>query len=356
MDDELACVIQDVINSRAKLDVLYYFHRNPHTWESLEGLARRLDRAPQDLEAAVHELTRQGLLTAFSGRLAGADLVYNYCQTGPNAPAVCRLLVAYDGNDRKDILQRIIECDHDTRLRMIARRRTLDDLRTRFVSMVTHELRTPVTVIRSVLATLDHENLSPEQRDQLIHRGVSQCDRLNSLIENLFVLSGLQSGRALELYCCEVELPRLISEIADQIRSDASPCALQLELTQAPSTLCADEYLLGQVIEELIRNAVKFSPQGTPVTVTVTADAEEMLLVVDDVGIGMSTLDRQRVFEPFYQAEEDSSRLVGGLGIGLYMARKIAEAHGGRIWIEPKSSPGLQICLALPLNPPAALD
>ena len=201
MDEKLTKLIQTLVNSRAKLDLLYYFYRNPFSWESLTGLAQRLHRAPVDIESAVHDLTRENLLVAQSGRVPGSDLVYNYCREVAIHADVVALMEAYEGPERKAVLQAIMQCDNDTRLRALARRRALDDMRTRFVSMVTHELRTPVTVIRSVLSTLNSaSNLSTTQSHALMQRGISQCDRLASLVENLLVLSGMQTGRKLELY------------------------------------------------------------------------------------------------------------------------------------------------------------
>lgn len=353
MDEKLTKLVQTLVNSRAKLDVLYYYYRNPFSWESLTGLAQRLHRAPMDIESAVHDLTRENLLVAQSGRVPGSDLVYNYCSQAPANAEVVALMQAYEGPERKAVLQTIMQCDNDTRLRALARRRALDDMRTRFVSMVTHELRTPVTVIRSVLTTLNTAtNLDPTQAHALRQRGISQCDRLASLVENLLVLSGMQTGRKLELYLSEVEVPRLLAELRDRV-SDSGEGQLEFVVDEAPAVVVADEYLLGQMLTELVRNALKFSPDGGKILVTVSQEDDRAIFVVQDAGIGMSQVQIDRVFEPFYQAEQDASRLAGGLGVGLFMARNIALAHGGSIWIEPTQPTGLRVSLSLPLAGPA---
>lgn len=349
----LARLVQEVVNSRAKLDVLYYFHRNPYAWESLTGLARRLHRAPLDIEAAVLDLSRDGLLVARSGRVPGNDLVYNYCHDADRCREVALLMKAYEGPERSAILQAIMERDNDTRLRALARRRALDDMRTRFVSMVTHELRTPVTVIRSVLSTLSSaQNLGTPQAETLLQRGIGQCDRLASLVENLLVLSGMQTGRKLELYLSEVEVPRLVAELRDRV-AGSSKHVLRFVADKAPAVVVADEYLLGQMLEELVRNAIKFSPEGGTITVTVTQEDDRGIFTVEDEGIGMSQVQIDRVFEPFYQAEQDASRLAGGLGVGLFMARNITESHGGQIWLEPNTPRGLRVGFSLPLGGPS---
>ena len=352
MDEKLTKLVQTLVNSRAKLDVLYYYYRNPFSWESLTGLAQRLHRAPVDIESAVHDLTHENLLVAQSGRVPGSDLVYNYCSQAPGNADVVALMQAYEGPERKAILQAIMQCDNDTRLRALARRRALDDMRTRFVSMVTHELRTPVTVIRSVLTTLHTaNNLSPTQAHALMQRGISQCDRLASLVENLLVLSGMQTGRKLELYLSEVEIPRLLAELRDRV-TGSSDHQLEFVVDEAPAVVIADEYLLGQILEELVRNAIKFSPDGGTIVVTVAQEDGRATFIVQDAGIGMSQMQIDRVFEPFYQAEQDASRLAGGLGVGLFMARNIANSHGGSIWIEPTQPTGLRVGFTIPLAGP----
>lgn len=352
MDETLDKLIQTLVNSRAKLDVLYYYYRNPFSWESLYGLAQRLHRAPVDIEAAVHDLTREGLIVAQSGRIPGNDLVYNYCSETPVNAQVIALMEAYEGPGRKEVLQAIMRCDNDTRLRALARRRALDDMRTRFVSMVTHELRTPVTVIRSVLTTLNSANsLSTDQTHAMMQRGIAQCDRLASLVENLLVLSGMQTGRKLELYLSEVEVPRLLAELRDRV-AGSSGRSLEFVVKDAPPIVVADEYLLGQVLEELVRNATKFSPEGGTISVTVLEEDGQVTFIVQDAGVGMTPIQIDQVFEPFYQAEQDASRLAGGLGVGLFMARSIATAHGGSIWIEPQQPTGLRVGFSIPLTGP----
>lgn len=351
MDERLIAAVTEVVNSRAKLDVLYYYHRNPYAWESLTGLAQRLHRAATDLEPAIHDLTRQGVLAARSGRGPGHDLVYNYSPQAPLSQHVSELMAAYEGDDRKEVLQTILRCDNDSRLRALARRRAVDDMRTRFVSMVTHELRTPVTVIHGILSTLSNTSrLDSTQARALVDRGLHQCDRLGSLVENLLVLSGLQTGRALELYLCEVEVPRLLAEVREYFAAgDTHP--LTYHVDDDAAVVVADEYLLGQMLGELVRNAIKFSPEGGAIGVTVRRDKQRVVFVVEDEGIGMSQAQIDSVFEPFYQAEPDSSRLAGGLGIGLYMARNIAQSHGGEIWLEPRLR-GLRVGFSLPVAGP----
>lgn len=352
MDTGVRQTIQNVVNSRTKLDIVYYFYRNPYAWESLGGLAQRLHRSPEDIEGALHDLTRLELLLARSGR-GGSELVFSYSRKAPDAEAVDQLIEAYEGADRREVMQAVCAEDEQSRLRHVAQQRALDDMRTRFVSMVTHELRTPVTIIKGVLKALQSsKQVNDEQVHSLVDRAVRQTDRLHSMVENLLVLSGLQTGRQLELYLSEVDLPRLVTEVCDRFGGrDAAP-TVSVNLTFAPPSVIADEYLLGQLLEELINNAIKFSPEYSGVSIEVSEDEECALVVIDDQGVGMSTHQHDRVFDPFYQGEEDAARLTGGLGLGLFMSRKIVETHGGEIWFEAKPPPGMRVCLRLPLAGP----
>lgn len=354
MDEKLLQLIRTTVNSRAKLDVLDYFHRNRYAWESLTGLATRLHRTPADLEPAVHELAREGLLVAQACRLPAEELVYSYDADGPAGVAVAEVMAAYESHERKAILRAVMQCDDESRTRALESRRVLDDARTRFVSMVTHELRTPITIVRAVLSTLASGKIDQEQAAALLQRGVSQCDRLTTLIENVLVLSGLQTGRKLELYLAEVQLPRLLAELPERV-GIAEKHRFEVVLHEAPETIVADEYLLGQMLEELVDNAVKFSPDGGCVRVCVTQQGEQAVFTVEDEGIGMSQPQIEQVFERFYQAEQDASRLPGGLGVGLFLCRTIAEAHGGAIWLEAGTRGGVRAGVKVPVAGPASL-
>jgi signal transduction histidine kinase len=173
-------------------------------------------------------------------------------------------------------------------------------------------------------------------------------------VENLLVLSGLQTGGHLELYLSDVDLPRLVSEVCERFNGGERRPTVRADMGDAPPTVMADEYLLGQLLEELVTNAVKFSPEHAPVTVEVSRDGDCALVVIDDQGTGMSAHQHERVFDPFYQGQEDSSRLTGGMGLGLFMARKIAQAHGGEVWFEAKPPPGMRVCFTVPIAGPEA--
>lgn len=353
MDEKLLQLIQTAVNSRAKLDVLVYYRRHPDVWESLTGLALLLNRTPADLETALCELAQAGLLAAQAGRLPGNELLYNCRTTDPTCGALSELLAACESDGREAVLQAVTLCEDESRACSLERQRAVDDMRTRFVSMVTHELRTPLTIIRAVLTTLASVDKSDTvQTAALLQRGVHQCDRLTSMVENVMMLAGLQTGRELELYLGEVELRRLLAELRGRVLC-TDKHTVRLSLDNAPEVIVADEYLLGHTLEGLLANAIKFSPEGGEVTLTVTQQGSQALFAVEDEGIGMSERQIEQVFEPFYQTEPDASRLAGGLGLGLFMARAVIEAHGGEISLQPGDTGGLRVAFCLPLAGPS---
>ena len=353
MDPLLANLITQTVNTRAKLEVLSFFHHNPYGWESLDGMAQRLHRASADLEPAVADLVHEGLLEGRVGGPGGRETVYSFCRSHPHARSLGELLRLYDGPQGAAVLQAVNAADVQSKARALARRRELDDMKTRFVGMVTHELRTPVTAVRGLLsALLREETPDPANCRPLLERAMGQCDRLTSLVENLLVLSGLHSGGTLDLYLSEVDVPRLVQEILDQQRRLEIAQILVADLTEAPATVVADEYLASQVLGELVANAVKFSPPHSTITVTARTEDDHVRFCVADEGRGVTSRQRAHLFDEFYQAEEDASRRTGGLGLGLYMARRIVERHGGQIWAETHQFAGLTICFTLPLAGP----
>lgn len=352
MNEQLRRLLQDIVNSYAKLEIVYYFQQNPYALESISGLAQRLHRPPEEIYAALLDLTSHNLLQARPLRVGASELVYSYNRETAARLGVPALIEAYQGERRQEILQALKLVDEQLRWRRLAEQRALESLRRRFVSMITHELRTPLTIIKGILETLRQSpHLSGEAR-ALVQRAEQQSERLSSVVENLLVLAGLETGRDLELYLGEIDFPRLLQEVCQRLHAGEPPPNIRLSIQDASATIIADEYLVGQLLEELLHNAIKFSPPGAPISLEASQDEENVFLCIEDQGQGIAPHDYERVFAPFEQGAPDSSYQTGGIGLGLFMARKIVEAHGGAIWIEAKPPPGTRLCLRLPLAGP----
>ncbi|HYO71878.1 MAG TPA: ATP-binding protein, partial [Archangium sp.] len=222
-------------------------------------------------------------------------------------------------------------------------------LRDEFLAVAAHELRTPLTTLGLQLGTLvqrARRESSPDMVERL-DKGLRQVKRLGSLVEMLLDVSRLSTGE-LPLSLEGVDLGELVREVLERFEaeSQSTGCALRLEAARGLVGQW-DRMRLEQVVSGLVSNALKFGAQQ-PVDVRVVPDGEVARVVVEDRGIGIAEEQLERIFERFGRAV--SSRSYGGLGLGLYLARRAAEAHGGRVWAEPRTGGGARFTLELPLR------
>ncbi|NRD48316.1 response regulator [Corallococcus exiguus] len=223
-------------------------------------------------------------------------------------------------------------------------------LRDEFLTVAAHELRTPLTTLRLQLGTLlqrtEAHKLEPDVVTRL-ERSVRQVRRLGTLVEGLLDVSQLSSGE-LSLMPERFDLEELVSEVLDRYQAEAR--AAGCELRQSPRRGLWgtwDRLRVDQAVAALISNALKFGP-GRPVEVDVGREGSFARIQVRDRGIGVPVDQVERIFERFGRAV--SSHSYGGLGLGLYLARRAAEAHGGRAWAEPAAGEGARFTLELPLE------
>ncbi|MCD6290560.1 MAG: GAF domain-containing protein, partial [Anaerolineae bacterium] len=219
------------------------------------------------------------------------------------------------------------------------------------VQNVSHELRTPLTLVRGYNELLRGEVLGPltqEQRSALdvVHK---HTERLHFMIHRLLTLQTLAPE---SFHKIKLDLGHwLKGVVADWRRQEEEhPVRFHLDLTQEVSTIEADPDLLHQVMDNLLDNAIKFSPNGGEIRIRVRREANEAILAVSDEGVGIPPDKLELVFERFYQVEGGSTRRFGGMGVGLALCKKIVEGHGGRIWAESAGEGrGSTFYVALPL-------
>jgi signal transduction histidine kinase len=208
-----------------------------------------------------------------------------------------------------------------------------------FLSIASHELRTPVTSIKGFVQALlrqqQHGEIDARQLARalpVIHRSTN---RLTVLIEDLLDVSRIRLGR-LMLHRRPVDLAELARLVLERYRPQAATHELTLGIASTPPVL-ADIDRLDQVLSNLLDNALKYSPHGGPIVVTVASDGPGVRLSVRDAGIGLPAGTTELIFEPFGRADNATDRQIAGLGLGLYICRSIVDQHGGRVWAE---SPG----------------
>lgn len=232
-------------------------------------------------------------------------------------------------------------------LRDITRFRQAEELKSTFISIISHELKTPVALIKGYVSTLRREDARWERSivDESLTVIEDEADRLSLLIENMLDASRLQVG-GLSLKKSDIALPELVKRLATRLQTQSSQHKLIVDFPEDFPCVLADEVRIEQVISNLISNAIKYSPQGE-IRISGQIRAEIVIVCVSDQGPGIAAEDIPHVFDRFYRAPE-MARNTKGAGLGLFLTRSIIEGHGGSIWVDPESGKGARICFSLP--------
>ncbi len=226
----------------------------------------------------------------------------------------------------------------------------LDRMKSEFVSNVSHELRAPLHTISGFVQLLLSGKIEdqPTQKECLetVYR---QTQHLTGLIDDLLDVSRMESGH-LELRKGSVQMHDVIQEVVGELQPLAAQRRIALTDTTTPElpVIFADAQRLGQVVRNLIDNALKFSPEDGHVTVSSEVSTDQLVIAVQDDGVGISAEAMAHLFERFYQADSSSTRRTGGTGLGLYICRQIIVAHGGTIWAESEPGKGATFRFSLP--------
>lgn len=230
--------------------------------------------------------------------------------------------------------------------------RALDEARSELIALVTHELRTPLAVVRAYADLLSEEpglegreSRFPERRAVRAswHQGaIDQIERLDRLVDSILASVRRADDQPVEL------VPTDVSALLDDVADDLHPLLRQHRLERRPSLrrqVLADPSRLRQIFEHLIENAVKYAPPGTAITID-TALVEGLVRIgVADEGPGIPAEWRERIFEPYARRDTQTAR---GSGIGLFAAKRLAQSMGGHLWVEPADPAGARFVLALP--------
>lgn len=217
----------------------------------------------------------------------------------------------------------------------------------RFVSDASHEMRAPLTAIQANLELLrDRPEMSPEEREGATREAAAEAGRLARLVADLLALARADAGT--ELRHGPVELDRVLMEVVGEARHFATGQQLEIDVLE-PSAIVGDADRIKQLLLILVDNAVKYTPPGRRVSLSLTREEGVASFVVRDTGIGISTEELPRVFERFYRADPARSRDPGGTGLGLPIARWIAEQHGGTLELESAPGCGTTATVHLPL-------
>jgi len=229
----------------------------------------------------------------------------------------------------------------------LTRLRRLEMVRRDFISNVSHELRTPLAAIGALTETLQQAIEDPPIAQRFLGRMETEIDTMTQLVQELLELSRIESGQV-PLKLQAISPLDLLSQPLERMRLQVERAGLSLTVS-CPDNLppvMADEERMGQVLVNLLHNAVKFTEPGGSITVSARQEGNQIIFAVVDTGVGIAPDDLSRIFERFYKA--DRARTGGGTGLGLSIARHLVEAHGGRIWAESALGKGSTFYFSLP--------
>jgi signal transduction histidine kinase len=235
--------------------------------------------------------------------------------------------------------------------------RLVEQLKSGFVSTVSHELRAPLTSIYGFAETLLREDVAfgDEERRTFLGYIASEAQRLTGIVDALLSVARLEAGD-LQVQAAPTDLREVVSDVVESAERDgANGRRFVVDVPEEPLDASADRDKVRQVLANLVDNAVKFSPRGGTVTVAARRTRDAVQVRIVDEGAGVPQAEQERIFRKFYRAEA-TTPAVGGTGLGLFIARGLASAMGGRVWVESDMGPGGCFVFELPSSATAAAE
>lgn len=234
-------------------------------------------------------------------------------------------------------------------VRDITREREQEEQRSTFISVISHELQTPIAIIKGYAATLAHTAaiIEPDALRTRLLAVEEEADRLNKLVGNLLYASRIQAG-GLQMEIAPLDLSHLVETVVRRQGAKNPDFTVTLDIPPNLPTAMADRDRIEEVLQNLLDNAMKYSPRQRVVTVSCHAIGEEVIVSVSDAGMGIALRDQEHIFNRFHRVGNSMAQTTPGAGLGLYICRAIVEAHGGRIWVESTLHEGSTFSFSLP--------
>lgn len=222
-----------------------------------------------------------------------------------------------------------------------------------FLSVASHELKTPLTALLGQAQLLQRrmqQDLSTSERDRrAIDTIVQQGQRINHLINSMLDISRLETGQ-LSLNCMLINLSYVLKQAVDEIQPSFVRHRVAFDLPEQPIMIYADTLRLVQAFQNLLQNAIKYSPDGGKIGIELAVQGEWAMVCISDQGIGISAEALPRLFQCYYRAKDEAAHHMGGLGVGLYLVREMVTLHGGEIRAESVVGQGSSFTVLLPLK------
>lgn len=235
--------------------------------------------------------------------------------------------------------------------RDISRLREAEELRSTFLSVISHELQTPIAVIKGYASTLGRDDARWTADTLRSGLGVieEESDKLSKLVNNLLAASRLESG-AVHLEKTPLEIPDLAGRLVRRMQARDTGHRFELRFSPNFPTVWAAEDRVEEVLRNLLDNAIKYAPRGSRITLSGRTAEGKALVTVADEGPGIPLREQQSIFERFHRVDEGLTRRSPGAGLGLFICRAIVRAHGGDIWVDSELGHGSAFTFSLPLG------
>ena len=208
-----------------------------------------------------------------------------------------------------------------------------------FMMAVTHELKTPISVTKLNLETLQKRKLDDQQQTSLLNNTIQEANRMNTLCDNLLLSSQMDAG-GYQITKEKISLATFIPKIIEDCKI-RYPFKVFESIIKTNAEIVGDAFLLQIAIHNLIDNAIKYSPKDTPIEIKAEQKKETIVLSIVDVGIGIAANEKKKIFKKFYRIGAEATKKAKGTGLGLYLVDKIIRGHGGKVFVqdnEPKGS------------------
>ncbi len=332
--------IETTVDSPLKLDLLLFLYNNQFTVDTPLAISRRIGRNREEVEKALGELLRWNAVTK---QETGGDPAYGYTQDGHVVKRIEELAGHYREEGRFEILTAVLERQSGRQFSRLIELQQRDNLKTQFLSMVSHELRTPLTTVKAAADTLDRmdEQLTVEQRREFLGQISEQTEKLIGLLNDILMVSEKAGGSGdQQLLLQEVDLTTTLRQVIEEWQPRLSNHTIEFDPSRSFLPTLTDSRALGIVLNKLIENAVKFSPDGGVIELSLEEHPEEVAVSIRDSGIGIAPDHLGRIFDEFYQVKYYATRRAGGCGLGLHIARRLTESMQGRITVRSSLGEG----------------
>jgi two-component system phosphate regulon sensor histidine kinase PhoR len=238
----------------------------------------------------------------------------------------------------------------------ISELRQLEKVRRDFIANISHELKTPLAAIRGLVETLiDDKSMDAGTHDRFLAKIRDQSSRLSNLVVDLLTISRLESHESnLEFETLDLRAPVAESYRALAPQAEAGNLTVEIHVPERPVQIKGEVESLRELVDNLLGNAIKYTPRGGRVDVRLDVEGTHAVLEIEDTGIGIAAEDQSRVTERFYRVDKARSREMGGTGLGLSIVKHVALAHGGNVSVRSRERAGSTFRVQIPLVSPAS--